>query len=326
MSRTPRPARLKTRVISLFLKLPGALFLWLVAGWAAGHLGTLHWRFEQASHFQPQYFGGSLAFAAVFAAMKRWQWMLAALCCASISGASILPWYLPKAGVDSNLQSRPRLRVLFSNALFENRRHDLLIHLIRAENPDLIFIQEITPSLAEALKEIRDAYPHGVIKPDEYAAGIAALSRLPLVKAEDAGIGEYLGPSLDIRLQVGDRLLHILTTHTPPPRNALRLKQRNENLNALAERIRTLPEPKMVVGDLNVTMWSPYYQSFIEASGLVNAREGFGLLRSWPADSWLLRIPIDHCLLSRGLRIVDIRTGPNIGSDHLPLIVDLALP
>jgi endonuclease/exonuclease/phosphatase (EEP) superfamily protein YafD len=323
-------ARLKARAISLLLKLPGALFLWLLAGWAAGYFGTLHWRFEQASNFKPQYFFGSLAFAAVFAAMKRWRWMFAALCCASIVSASIIPWYLPKAGTSAKMDSsRPgdqRLRVLFSNVLFTNQRHEPLIDLIRAENPDLIFPQEITPSLAEALNGIREAYPHGVIKPGEHADGIAALSRLPLVKAEDAGIGEYMGPSLDVRLQLGDRLLHILSTHTPPPRDDFHLRQRNENLRVLTERIQTLSAPKIVIGDLNVTMWSPYYQSFIETSGLVNAREGFGLLPSWPSDSWPLRIPIDHCLVSSDVRVINLRTGPNIGSDHLPLIAELAIP
>lgn len=330
MSRNQLPARLKARAISLLLKLPGALFLWLLAGWAASYFGTLHWRFEQASNFKPQYFFGSLAFAAVFAAMKRWRWMAAALCCASIGSASLIPWYLPKAGasakMDSSKLGEHRLRVLFSNVLFTNHRHDPLIDLIRAESPDLIFLQEVTPSLADALNGIRDAYPHGVIIPDEYAAGIAALSRLPLLKAEDAGIGHYMGPSLDVRLRIGERIVHILSTHTPPPRDAFHLRLRNENLNALAEQIRTLPPPKIVIGDLNVTMWSPYYQSFVETSGLVNAREGFGLLPSWPSDLWPLWIPIDHCLVSSDVQVINLRTGPNIGSDHLPLIVDLAIP
>lgn len=36
-------------------------------------------------------------------------------------------------------------------------------------------------------------------------------------------------------------------------------------------------------------------------------------------------LPIDHVLVSEGIRIRTIRTGPSSGSDHLPVIADLAL-
>ncbi|WP_421656253.1 hypothetical protein [Leptothermofonsia sp. ETS-13] len=40
---------------------------------------------------------------------------------------------------------------------------------------------------------------------------------------------------------------------------------------------------------------------------------------------WLIAIPIDHCLISPELTVTGIWTGPNVGSDHLPLITDLAI-
>ena len=63
-------------------------------------------------------------------------------------------------------------------------------------------------------------------------------------------------------------------------------------------------------------------------TGLDNARKGFGLLPTWPAFMpWpFLRIPIDHCLVSPDIRVIRMRTGRTIGSDHLPIIVDMAIP
>jgi endonuclease/exonuclease/phosphatase (EEP) superfamily protein YafD len=90
------------------------------------------------------------------------------------------------------------------------------------------------------------------------------------------------------------------------------------------------------MGDLNITMWSPYYRRFVSKTGLWNTRQGSGILPTWrpvkirfwrlpSALSWLLALPIDHCLVSPAIAVPQIRPGPDVGSDHLPLIVDLRL-
>ncbi len=314
----------KDLAISLLIKLPRAFFLWLLICWGMGYFGTVHYYFELASHFKLQYLFGSLAFTVLFAAMRQWRWAVAALCCAVICSLSIIPWYLPKASaVESN--SRQRVRLLLTNVYVGNSRYDALIDLIRAENPDLIFVQEVTPPWAKTLDRIRDAYPHGIIRGAEDAGGLAALSRLPLIKADDAGLGNYNGPSLELSLKIGDQLVQIITTHPPPPMGSLNLRRRNEQFDKLSARVRELPGSKIVIGDLNATMWSPYYKRLVEQTGLVNTRESFGVLPTWPTFWPLLKIPIDHCLVSRDIRVVDTRTGPEIGSDHLPLIIDLEI-
>lgn len=100
----------------------------------------------------------------------------------------------------------------------------------------------------------------------------------------------------------------------------------NDRLAHAARFVRELPEPRLFVGDLNTTLFSPYYADFIAASNLTDARRGAGLLPTFPARSLLgalTRLPIDHCFVGEGVRVRGIKAGGDFGSDHLPLIVNL---
>ena len=72
-------------------------------------------------------------------------------------------------------------------------------------------------------------------------------------------------------------------------------------------------------------MWAYHYQRLIAATGLENARAGFGVKPTWPLFMPFAMIPIDHCLVSDGVTVTAFDTGPAIGSDHLPVLVSLAL-
>jgi len=91
-----------------------------------------------------------------------------------------------------------------------------------------------------------------------------------------------------------------------------------------------------MIGDLNATMWSPYFRTLRTKLGLHDSRKGFGILPTWttpspvsPFPAWLaplLAILIDHCLLSRDIQAIEMHIGKPVGSDHLPIVVDLAIP
>jgi len=60
-------------------------------------------------------------------------------------------------------------------------------------------------------------------------------------------------------------------------------------------------------------------------TGLANAARGKTYQATWPSLAAILRILIGHCLLSNGLKVETIRIGRDIGSDHLPLILDIGI-
>ena len=114
-------------------------------------------------------------------------------------------------------------------------------------------------------------------------------------------------------------------THPLPPGGGDYWRWRNGQLAELATFIQGLDGPVVVLGDLNVTPWSHYFRTFARDAQLRDGGKGFGLQISWPTYFPPLGIPIDHCLVSPQVDVHDRRTGPAIGSDHYPVIIDLAV-
>lgn len=82
----------------------------------------------------------------------------------------------------------------------------------------------------------------------------------------------------------------------------------------------------MLLGDLNTTPWGHAFRWLVTESELRDTSCGVGFQWSWPASFWPPVIPIDHALVSEDVRVLDRRMGPSIGSDHLPLVLDIVLP
>ena len=78
----------------------------------------------------------------------------------------------------------------------------------------------------------------------------------------------------------------------------------------------------MVVGDFNNSSFSTYFQKLTETD-LKDSRLGFGLLPTWPANISFLQTTLDHILVSENIQVLDRTVGENIGSDHLPISVEI---
>ncbi len=244
-------------------------------------------------------------------------------------GATLWPFY---AG-----QSEPgaprTLRVLQANILYESDTHDAVLDMLRAADADVVVLLEVTPLWESKLKALSEAYPYSRVLAQSGAFGLAVLSRLPVEEwqtIEPAGAvlpAALRLPAILARISVDGRSGNVLAAHAFPPVSPGLASRRNQQIAALAEIVHGLSGPVILLADLNATPWSPQFQDLLRDGGLTDARRGYGLKPTWPTF-WpgILRIPIDHCLTTRGITVQDFRTGSATGSDHLPIIVDLSLP
>ena len=153
--------------------------------------------------------------------------------------------------------------------------------------------------------------------------GIAVLSRVAFVNLREVELDGQV-PSILADFSFADGLISLFATHPLPPGSGRPFRSRNLQLTWLATLARESKNPAILIGDLNVTPWSPDYTRLVRDSGLRDVRRGYGILPTWPTMFPPMMIPLDHCLVSPRIAITTVRRGSDIGSDHLPLIVDLA--
>jgi endonuclease/exonuclease/phosphatase (EEP) superfamily protein YafD len=204
--------------------------------------------------------------------------------------------------------------------------HDFarFIELARRENPDVILLVEVDAAWSGALAALAADYPQRLVSVREDLFGIALLSRLPLLESRVVDLRG--APSIDARVGLADgRDLRLIGVHLRPPTSRARATERNAQLADLRARLAEDTGPLIVTGDFNVTPYSPLLETWLEQTGLKDARAGRGFHATWPAFFPILGIPIDHCLVSEHFTIGDQYQGAAFGSDHYPVLTRLFL-
>ncbi len=284
-----------------------------------------HHALQLFTHFRLQYLAVSLLLLIAFAFLRSPGYIAAMMISVGAGALVATPWYMDGAANSGDLE----ITLLHANVLATNDEHDKLFALLAEEEPDLVFLQEISPQWQAALSALHADYPHYYVEAREGKFGIALLSRLPLVSVGHID-SEPLGfPTLHGELAVGNQTVRFISMHPMIPLGADNYAARNEQLHAVPQlpgfSSKPADDSMILVGDLNVTMWDINYRAFEASTGLRNARQGHGILPTWPTFMPFAMIPIDHVLVSNDIGIKQIRTGPRIGSDHLPLVVTLTL-
>lgn len=296
------------------------------------------WPLELLTHFRIQYLISSLIVSSVLVILWRTHYLkskvlvLAALLLVGLNGIEVIPWYLPHSQQVVGKAAKP-IRVLSFNLNIQNNRDNEVINSVRKSHPDMALFLEVDQDAVENLKAgLKDTLPYSFRSP---GGGLALLSRFPIQEASGDNFNGKGGHNLLATLEVDRKPIQLIGTHPLVPVTRKNFHSRNRQLAALGDYIRGVNQPLILLGDFNLTPWSPYYRRFINKTSLHNTRLGFGILPSWPRPathvhfpSWLIplvNIPIDHCLVSKHFSVARIYTGANANSDHASLVTDLVL-
>lgn len=214
-----------------------------------------------------------------------------------------------------------------------------VVRVVREFEPDLLALQEVSVagSGSSAVDQVA-AIARGVAmvshftcalerEADDYGIALLASNRLNIEREGCLpAVRDEVRAAQWARLGVGDFEIDVLHTH-------LSVKKRERQLQLDALLGETWLEPRLlhphliVCGDLNALPFSRVYRTLGRVLRDAQAACPGPKLPTWP--SWAPFARIDHVFLGRGFRVMRCQVPKTkltaLASDHLPLIVDLAV-
>jgi len=290
------------------------------AGSLAAWLAPLGWPFELFSHFRPQLAAAAALLAAALLASRARRAALLAGALAAVHLAAGPGRLLADEPAPSCVG--PALVVVTANVEFGNADRERFLSWLALHPADIVVVQEVTAQWAKVLAAQRE-YPYQRVVTREDPYGIAILSRWPfesLASADLAGDGVL---SFEGIARVRGETIHVLGLHTRWPVTPALLRARDRALLGAAVRVRAQPMTTVLAGDLNLAPDAPAYARLLADSGLRDVFAGRGWYPTWMAGFWPLALRIDYALVSPQLCVEHAEVGPEIGSDHRPVIARL---
>jgi len=194
--------------------------------------------------------------------------------------------------------------------------------LMEPTSPDIVLLQEFDHAAARVVSHgaVQARYPYQMLEPDESPFGIALLSRHPLVFSETVAPRDpWHTLRLRARIAWQGRDVPVSAVHPMPPLNRAYALARDAALRDEARWLAGAGPLGVLAGDLNDTPWSTGVRGVSPT-----LRRASGLAPTWPnLGGWLSLLPLDHVLVGEGWTRVASAIGPDLGSDHRPVVVDL---
>jgi len=228
------------------------------------------------------------------------------------------------------------VKIMSYNLFFKNKRPKATLEVIRSSNPDVLFVQELTPKWKSMLdKELGNIYPYKKIKALKGTHGIGIYSKYKLNGLQTLNNSSNKPYALVSQVSIQQRKIQLINTHLASPAVAVENKNqffplyyknyklRQEQLakiGAFTEENESKYNCQLLVGDLNTTKYEPLYKTlkWKWVDSFVKSGKGFGF--NFP--NTVKTIPfltLDYILLRGKAKCVNSYISKGGNSDHLAI-------
>jgi endonuclease/exonuclease/phosphatase (EEP) superfamily protein YafD len=250
-------------------------------------------------------------------------WVAAiALTAASITAVRIVPDLAAALFVSSERQPDrgDALKLVTANLWSQNYSGKRFLEFVAREQPDILVLQEGYGIWKYYLDQLYPEYRIGAGCALPHECNVVIASRFPFASQAEAGSTCCVLATVTLPSRLGGGTINVVGLHLS--RTLDRTERESEIASAL--QLVATPGPRdILAGDLNALPWSTTIRQLDRYSGLERVTR---FTPSWPTpQNFFPVMPIDHIYAGCGWRTTSLRRGPDIGSDHYPIVTTLAL-
>lgn len=214
------------------------------------------------------------------------------------------------------------LKVISANIYQFNQEFGKFKDLIRKEDPDIFVTIESNKDWEIAIRDLEVEYPYTEKITLENTYGMHLYAKIPFQKVTTHYFVSEDIPSIEAHFKSKEgHDFVVFCVHPPPPSPTEEetSKERDGDLMCIAKHTKEINKPTLVIGDFNAVAWSKISELFRKNSGLIDGRNGRGILASYHAKYWFFRAPLDLVFHSTTIFLKELRVLEYIGSDHFPI-------
>ena len=274
-------------------------------------------------HFSAQLGAAALLGFIVTLLLGMRRWMVVALALIVWHGIALFPFLpSPAASEVAAAGAPPPLKVLSLNLWYMSEQRPETVSYLLGSGADVVGTVETTNEWRRDLEALQTVYPYHVDCVGKvFRCGVALFSKLPITDSFADRIDGKLPTVVWAKLEWQGVPITVAELQMINPLIGLREGFQMQQEATAAAYFKTLPGDLVVMGDFNSAPWSGLQRDFRAVSGLDNRGR---LAFTWP--TWApaaFRLPIDQIFTRGGIGARDVRPGPAVGSDHLPILGEI---
>lgn len=294
-------------------------------------LGQWFWFLDLGTHFLHQQLVMILVFGSLWIATRSFKKAGFVVGVSLAVAAALFVFQQTSLAEDGQLKKAP-LKVISLNVLTKNTNKEGVIQWLKSQIPKegdvLIFLMEVNPDWIEAMQPLKEVLKYSVELPRSDNFGVAMYSSLDLNSVRPAYYDELQLPALVGNVNHAGTILSVFGVHTIPPVGEAKFRQRNLYMDNLQQAVAKAEGIALVMGDFNCSPWSPNIKRIKKGRG-----DGAGLVDPFPSvfrpHTWgglgIVTTVLDYVMAESALIPYSASVGPDLGSDHLPVVVQYGL-